>query len=157
MLFEGQKRHREWPDLKLLWYEKIFRWAKVIARPCGIFCFGMREVLVWGADAGAVQFHWLCFAGAHPVGTAGPGHGRSGCVSWPRAQQQPHRPHSNGQLIFRKENPVLLSFVSRSAQALFMRSASFVRQSFRVSVKLFSLPSCFKSLITNVSVVLESS
>lgn len=126
--------------------------------PCRVCHFGRREVLVWGEDARAVQWHWLCFAGAHPVGTAEPGHGCTGRVSCLLAQQQPglHHTHSNGQPVFRQADP-LLSFVSRSAQTLFMRSASFVQQSFRVNIKPFSLPLCFNSLITNVSVVLGSS
>lgn len=159
MLFEGQKRPRAWPDLELLWYGKMVSWARVVPSPCVICHFGKREALIWGEDARAVQLHWLCFAGAPAVGTAELGDVCTGSVSCLRAQQQPglHHSHSGGQPIFRQANPVLLSFVSRSAQTLFVRSASFVRQSFRVNVKLFSLPSCFKSLVTNGSVVLESS
>lgn len=99
----------------------------------------------WGGDARAVQLQWLCFAGTHAVGTAEPGHVRTGSVSCLHAQQQPglHHTHCNGQPAFRQANPVLLSFVSRCAQTLFRRSASFVRQSSRVNVRL-SLTSCFK-------------
>lgn len=132
MLFEGQKRPREWPDLELLWYGKIFIWAREYKpSPCTVFHFGMREVLVWGA----VTLSVLCWCS--PCG-----HSRTWeWLHWQRlcAQQQPglHHTPCNGQPVFRPANPLLLSFVSRSAQTLFRRSASFVWQSFRVNIKLF--------------------
>lgn len=119
MLFEGQKRQRmARSEISLLW--KNFQVGQSGAQPLQDLPFGMRELLVWGEDAGAVQFHWLCLAGSHPVGTAGPGHGCTDSVSCLRAQQQPglHCPHCNGQLIFRQANPVLLSFVSRDLPPL---------------------------------------
>lgn len=51
MLFEGQKRPREWPDLELLWYGKMVSRARVVPSPCVLCRFGLREALAWGEDA----------------------------------------------------------------------------------------------------------